>query len=185
MGPGSHAYFQFDIRISHVYSIDAGSSLVVACLGFTPEYSMHFYLGGSAAQSIPAVYTVQPGDQIETYASITVATGAISVSISDSTQNWNFSTTSTETASTTEKASVEWFLLGTTTDLPQFTTFQTTGDMLTLGKHSGVLGSFLTVTSDTLMIYNMINKVTSDVLAQPGPINTTPSSFSFFWIQSN
>ena len=181
--PFGHSYFKFDIQISHIYSADVGSQLFAGCTTI-PVYFMNFTLGAGGSKFLPAVDLVKAGDKMLTVATIKVSTGAITLRISDTTAGWTFTTTGTEKVSTSKSGAVEWLLYGTTTLLPKFSTFKTANDNVTLGAHSGVLGSFLTISADTFTDYSMINSVTKDVLAQPGAITTTSSSFSFFWIQS-
>ena len=184
-GPFSHSYFQFDVKLTHISSADAGSSLNVGCLGFTPVYNIYLYFGGSEG-ALPAGDTVQPGDRMETSATITVASGAISVTITDFTALWKFTTTpGVESTNTTSPAAAQWLFYGSTARLPVFTTLQTSQDVAFIGGHHGVLGSFVPISSDKAIQDTMIDPANGHVLARASSITKASSAFSISFVQSS
>jgi hypothetical protein len=184
-GPYSHSYFQFDVRIAHISSDDAGSSLMSACLGFLPVYYIYLYFAG-VKSVLPPAEAVHPGDKMETSATVTVATGAISVTITDFTVPWTFTTgPGIEAINTALPASADWLFYGTTTLLPMFATLKTSSDVAFIGGHHGTLGSFLSISSDKVIQDTMIDTANGHVLARPSAITKTSSAFSITFVQSS
>ena len=180
----NHNYFQFDVRIAHIFSTDIGSSLLVGCLGASTVYNINFYIAGNEV-ILPPSDVVSAGDQMQTAATLTVATGAVQVIITDITAGWTYPVAGFEAVSTSLPGSVDWLVYGSTHALPMFTTLKTSGDIATLGNHHGTLGSFLLISSDKVLQDTMIDSSTMHVLAQPSAISKTSSSFSVTWKQAS
>jgi len=188
----SGEYFLLRIGVIHEFSPDAGSTLQVTCSGTTSSYSFLYDLG-STAGGLPLGDTTSPGDQMKTIGAVVVSTGALSVTIKDMTKGWTFGPQKgTETPETTQPGGAMWILCGTpapagcagsvSIPLSQFTTMKFGSVKLTMGGHTGTIGSFLSISGISTTEEIWVNPSTNHMVATPTSISSASTGFSIKWL---
>ena len=177
-------YITFIVGIGHVNPVDVGVELQVTCNNGVPSYELYYVLPG---QSGPLSGIPAPGKIVQFTFIEDVTTGEVSFAISfDGRIGTDIANVGTSISSTL----VQWLLYATGCPpclgpVPKFTAIKTTGDKVTLGTHTGSLGSFLKISSDTVTGYEIWNTPDHHVLAKPTTITSTSSSFSIKWVAAS
>jgi hypothetical protein len=181
----SSAPLYFDIAVSHIYTNDAASHLLVVCSGTTPQYSIWYSVGSGYIQISLPVYA---GDLMKTSASENVLTGATTVSITDMTggHGWGAEFNGNVAVDTTSSAYVGWTMsiqgvASSRSPIPNFTPLKLSSITAILGGHSGKLGSFLSIRGIAIQEYILVGS-TDNVLVTPTPITSISSSFKLKWM---
>jgi hypothetical protein len=177
------------IGIGHYYSSieDSGVDLSVVCSGTTPQYSIAGYLGG--AYTFLAV-PVAAGDQIKFIGTLDASSGSVYYNIEDFTQKWDSVNSGFEPTSTTTSTHVEWSLSGScynpcVSPNPHFTSIKIGAGKITIGSHSGVIGSFISISSDKIYKWTLVEPLSGHVLAKATAITSTSTGFSIYWVASS
>jgi hypothetical protein len=174
---GTLDYF---VKIYAGVNVD-GSDMGMYCsiMGATPGYYIN-YIYHSSHLLLPSGDKISAGDKMS--AVVTFSSGALSITIKDSTKSWTFAPTGlTDTSATGQAAG--WILVGPLNSLPlKFTTLMTSGDKATVGGHSGTLGSFVPLLGFTVYKYTYVDVVDlNEVLAKTSAISSG-TSFSMTWV---
>jgi hypothetical protein len=177
-------YITFIVGIGHVNAVDVGVELQVTCNNGIPSYAPYLVLPG---QSIPLSGIPAPGKVIAQTLSEDVTTGTVSYTI---TFDGRLGTGNANVGTSSSSTSAQWLLYASGCPpclgpVPKFTAIKTTGDKITLGTHTGSLGSFLKISSDTITGYELWNTPDDHVLAKPTTITSTSSSFSIKWVAAS
>jgi hypothetical protein len=177
-------YITFIVGIGHVNPVDVGVELQVTCNSGVPSYELYSVLPG---QSEPLSGIPAPGKLVAFTGSEDVATGAVSFTI---TFDGRTAIDSANVGTSISSTLAQWLLYATGCPpclgpVPKFTAIKTTGDKVSLGTHTGSLGSFLKISSDTVTGYEIWNTPDHHILAKPTTITSTSSSFSIKWIAAS
>jgi len=177
-------YITFIIGIGQLHLIDVGVELQVTCNNGVPSYALYAVLPG---QSEPLSGIPAPGKIVAFAGSEDAATGAVSFTI---TFDGRIALGGTNVGTSTSPTLAQWLLYASGCPpclgpVPKFTAIRTTGDKITLGTHTGSLGSFLKISSDKVLGYEIWNIPDHHVLAKPTTVTSTSSSFSIKWITAS
>jgi hypothetical protein len=180
-------FVEYDVWILINVPNFEGSSMIISCArsGASPQYSMNYYYQGTP-NALSLKDTISPGNKMSAVVTWSSTSGALTIKIKDSTKGWTFSFAGSDT--TTGAQIAYWELFGVANSLPfKFTTLKTSGDKATIRGYSGVLGSFVPLTSlpcqciavDKVTYFDKVNR---HVLAEPSSITSTSSSFAIKWV---
>jgi hypothetical protein len=131
----------------------------------------------------PVSYPVSPGDAMN--ATVSVAGTTWTLSMADTTARWTFSTTIDSPTPTPAQSSAEWIVErpelvgGDLPDLAHFTTTTFTSATASTGGGSQPISAF----SNTPI--EMLSENGSAVLAAPGPLSASGTSFDVNWLGSS
>lgn len=177
-------YLQMTAGIGHVYPYDAGLIFEVDCQNGTALYSLYATEGPMNPQLFSSL---SPGEKVVLLATENVMTGAISLAIQIPNEEF-FGTFNFGTASS--PSLVHWALRASgcspcQAPVPMFTALKTTKDSVSLGSHSGSIGSYLNQKSDSVFEFFLQNGGTGHVVIKPTALTSTSTGFSLKWVQAN
>ena len=173
-----------DAGIGHVYAYDAGLIFEVDCQNGKALYSLYATEGPNNPQLIS---TLSPGEKVLLVASENVTTGGISLTIQLPNEivsgTFNFGVSSSPSVA-------HWALRASgcspcQAPVPMFTALKTTKDSISLGRHSGSIGSYLNQKSDSVFEFFLQNGGTGHVVIQPTALTSTSTGFSLKWVRAS
>jgi hypothetical protein len=177
-----------DVAIGHIYAEDSGSTLLAGCNGLMPHYFLYYTGNDHSLVPLPPEDTVSAGDKVYTSATLAILGGETSIFIKDITKGWTFGVSGAEPIDTTKSGSALWLLSGgssASNPLLQFSRVQTSGDKVTIGGHTGSLGSFVSRSGFTFEKWIIVDGGNGHALAKPSPLTASSTGFALNWIQGS